>query len=69
MNEHLAQDGQISYLVIQNKRHYEFTRDDCFKKVDILCISKGSLSNSKIFASAKNCRRKSKIIELASAII
>ena len=28
-----------------------------------------SFSNSKLFASAKNCRRKSKIIELASAII
>ena len=30
------------------------------------CIS---LSNSKILASAKNCRRKSKIIELTSAIV
>ena len=28
-----------------------------------------SLSNSNIFASAKNCRSKSKIIELASAIV
>ena len=61
-------ESEIKQLRKENIKSGKHRKRKIYRKLNQL-KNQSSLSNSKIFVSAKNCQRKLKIIELTSAIV